>query len=508
MTNANREQLEQQTREFIEKYNLRHIELINDEYMLEVTSDHFMEWLPRVVPLVAIALVCVLAAIMNASGLRLEMGSNIDDPFNMIVLGVLGIIALGWALTPMRAAATRSRASTIFTRMAMSIGVFVILAVAVLYARGGLELANEPGVGLSLQTLVFNPVNIVLIILAVLFAVSAFYVYVESENDHLILTNQRVIRSDREVLGKYQTDQIYVYDIQDVVSKTENYFQHWLKYGNITVQSVRRKLEFRGAEYAQDLQAKIIAQMKAVRSERNMEDLHEVVDTKVYGRPAYRGLPKRGMILSESPAWLRYLAPDNPEIDDKGTIIWRPHWVFLILTLVPPVVFLVASFFVIIVAFQTGFLAAFWMVPLIIGVLLVFFGWAAYRYEDHINDLYILSPTSITDIEKKPWGPEDRRNASLGALQNVTSKTTLISRWLKYGDVFLETAGKGEFTFHRVPYPNEVVRTINNYQDEFRRGERKRSLDDMGSMLKYYHDEQIKERQNRTASASPENPPL
>jgi hypothetical protein len=148
------------------------------------------------------------------------------------------------------------------------------------------------------------------------------------------------------------------------------------------------------------------------------------------------------------------------------------------------------------------------MVPLIIGVLVIFFGWAAYRYEDHINDLYILSPTSITDIEKKPWGPEDRRNASLGALQNVTSKTTLISRWLKYGDVFLETAGKGEFTFHRVPYPNEVVRTINNYQDEFRRGERKRSLDDMGSMLRYYHDEQIKERQNRAASASPENPPL
>jgi hypothetical protein len=30
----------------------------------------------------------------------------------------------------------------------------------------------------------------------------------------------------------------------------------------------------------------------------------------------------------------------------------------------------------------------------------------------------------------------------------------------------------------------------------------------MGSMLKYYHDEQIKERQSRAASPSPENPPL
>jgi hypothetical protein len=178
------------------------------------------------------------------------------------------------------------------------------------------------------------------------------------------------------------------------------------------------------------------------------------------------------------------------------------------LTLIPPVVFLVVSFFVIIVASQLDFITGFWVAPLMILSLIVFLGWGAYRYEDHINDLYILSPTSITDIEKKPWGPEDRRNASLGALQNVTSKTTLVSRWLNYGDVFLETAGKGEFTFHKVPYPNEVVRTINNYQDEFRRGEKKRSLEDMGLMIKYYHDEQIKEHQHHATSASPENPPL
>jgi hypothetical protein len=508
MTNANRESLDQKTREFIERYDLRHIELIHDEHMLEVTSDHFMEWLPRVVPLVAIALVCVLAAILNASGLRLQMDSDIADPFNMIVLGVLGVVGLGWALTPMRAASTRSRASTVFTRLAMAIGVLVLIAIVVLYARGGVTLANDASTSLSIQTLVFNPVNVLLIIVGVLFGVSAFYVYVESENDHLILTNQRVIRSDRQVFGQYQTDQIYIQDIQNVISKTENYFQHWLKYGNISVQSVRRTLEFRGAEYAQDLQSKIMAQVKAIRNERNIEDLHEVIDTKVYGRPPKAVLPKRGMILSESPALLRALVPDNPLIADDGTITWRPHWVFLVLTLIPPVVFLVVCFFLIIVASQTGLISGFWTAPLVLVVLAIFIGVAAYRYEDHINDLYILSPTSITDIEKKPWGPEDRRNASLGALQNVTSKTTLISRWLNYGDVFLETAGKGEFTFHKVPYPNEVVRTINNYQDEFRRGEKKRSLEDMGLLIKYYHEEQAKEHQGRAPSASPENPPL
>jgi hypothetical protein len=76
---------------------------------------------------------------------------------------------------------------------------------------------------------------------------------------------------------------------------------------------------------------------------------------------------------------------------------------------------------------------------------------------------------------------------------------------MNYGDVFLETAGRGEFTFHQVPYPDEVVRTINNYQDEFRRGEKKRNLEDMGLLIKYYHEEQMKGGA-RPASASPDNP--
>jgi hypothetical protein len=512
MTNANEaKNLEQQTREFIEKYNLRHIELINGEYILEVTSDHFMEWLPRVLPLIGIAVLCMLASFLDASGLRLELG-HILDPIIISLLVLFGFVATTKQISSSRnkpSQSQESKASTMFVELAIVVGSIVLLLLAgALYVYDGMIDGEGVATGLSMRTLFYDWINVIMIIVGLVYFGFAFYVYIESENDHLLLTTQRVIHSDREVLGKYQNDQIYVHDIQDVSSKTENYFQHWLKYGNIKVQSVRRTLEFRGAEYAQDMQAKIMAQMKAVRSERNMEDLHEVVDTKVYGRPAYRGLPKQGMILSESPAWLRYLAPDNPEIDEKGTITWRPHWIFLILTLIPPVVFLVVSFFVIIVASQLDFITGFWVAPLMILSLIVFLGWGAYRYEDHINDLYILSPTSITDIEKKPWGPEDRRNASLGALQNVTSKTTLVSRWLNYGDVFLETAGKGEFTFHKVPYPNEVVRTINNYQDEFRRGEKKRSLEDMGLMIKYYHDEQIKEHQHHATSASPENPPL
>jgi uncharacterized membrane protein YdbT with pleckstrin-like domain len=126
-------------------------------------------------------------------------------------------------------------------------------------------------------------------------------------------------------------------------------------------------------------------------------------------------------------------------------------------------------------------------------VILIFLAWSAYRVEDVRNEEYVLTPTSIIDVEKIPWGPEDRRTASIGAVQNVTTKTTLISRLLHHGDVIVETAGRGEFTFYHVPYPDEVVKMIQHYQDEFRKGDRKRSLEDMANLLRQYHEAQLEE---------------
>ncbi|NCC36782.1 MAG: PH domain-containing protein, partial [Chloroflexia bacterium] len=132
-------------------------------------------------------------------------------------------------------------------------------------------------------------------------------------------------------------------------------------------------------------------------------------------------------------------------------------------------------------------------------VMLVFVAWAAYEVEDYRNDTYTLTPEKVIDIEKKPFGPEDRREAGLGSINNVQSKTTYISNLLGYGDVELSTAGSGgNFTFHRVPRPADVVTKITEYNVRFKRKDKDRALNDTLALLRHYHEAQIKHDEIKT----------
>jgi len=105
----------------------------------------------------------------------------------------------------------------------------------------------------------------------------------------------------------------------------------------------------------------------------------------------------------------------------------------------------------------------------------------------------------VVDIEKKPFGPEDRRQAGLGAITNVQFSTTFISNLLGYGDVILETAGAGgRFTFTHVPRPNEVVTVISDYIVQFKRGEKAKTLDDTVELLTRYHEAQQRHNELNT----------
>jgi len=135
-----------------------------------------------------------------------------------------------------------------------------------------------------------------------------------------------------------------------------------------------------------------------------------------------------------------------------------------------------------------GLLPGPWLTVFIIAILIAFLAWSAWEIEDFRNDMYILTPTNIIDIEKKPFGPEDRRAASLGAITNVSFETTFISNFLGYGNVVVETAGSGgKFTFLHVPKPRDVVTMINDYYVMFKRADKERSLNDMLELLRHYH---------------------
>jgi hypothetical protein len=267
---------------------------------------------------------------------------------------------------------------------------------------------------------------------------------------------------------------------------------------------VRKRLVFKGAERAKEVQRNIQARLNEVRAKQAEFNFKEMIDTGVYGQKPSVTPPQIAPPASSTPGMLLWLLPENPQYtQSSNTLIWHPHWVFLPLVLLPPVATLIIGVLLIWAAAQFNMLAT---LPLVvIGLLFVpaCIVWIIYNVEDHVNDVYILTPTNVIDVEKKPWGPEDRRSASIGAIQNITTKTSLISRWIGFGDVFLETAGRGEFTFHNVPDPRMVVRMINTYQDNFRRGDKERAMKDTLSLIRYYHNAEQERREESYAESRP-----
>jgi hypothetical protein len=289
---------------------------------------------------------------------------------------------------------------------------------------------------------------------------------------------------------RHHQDQVTLDDIQNVKAETKTYFQQWLKYGTVTIQSANAggSIIFDYASRPMEMQDAINARLREWRSQRTAEQFRQMIRTRIYGGSADKSLPATHYRVTHPPFVLNLITHSNPEYAPDGTVTWRPHWLFIVLSLVRPMGALLLLLIATLVGAQAGWLSSGWFALLLIGAIIGFLGWAAWEIEDHKNDLYILTLTSVIDIDKKPFGPEDRRTASLGAIQNVTFRTTFFSQLLGYGDVVLETAGSGgKFTFHRVPRAPEVVATVNEYLAAFKKGEKERNLNDTINLIKTYH---------------------
>ena len=97
--------------------------------------------------------------------------------------------------------------------------------------------------------------------------------------------------------------------------------------------------------------------------------------------------------------------------------------------------------------------------------------WNLWNVLDWQNDLYILTTDRIIDLEKVPLISEDRREARLQQIQDVHYVMPgFINRLLDFGDVEVETAGRGGgFTFRSVPHPRQVQAEIFARVDQVRK---------------------------------------
>jgi len=155
-------------------------------------------------------------------------------------------------------------------------------------------------------------------------------------------------------------------------------------------------------------------------------------------------------------------------------VIYRKHWVVLVLEAWMPVlgilgtlvlifqrlIYLARSPSEVLIPLNGGFWVDPWAGALFI-VLLVFVGWFIYRVMDWSNDQFIVNAEQIIDLDREPFGTE-RRNAA--QLENILGteyeRIGILGNIFNFGTVYI-TVGGTKLAFENVLDPAAVQSDIN-----------------------------------------------
>jgi hypothetical protein len=308
--------------------------------------------------------------------------------------------------------------------------------------------------------------------------------YIDWSNDYYIITNQRVV---------YQERVVFLYDsrmespLEAVQSTTINTSQwgRWLGYGNVAIRTYIGTILFRQVPYPDQVQS--VVQEHQLRSQYHethteIKRIKSMIDKRIRLGPDQPALPKS------------FKAPAPKQVDPTqvflstmfhlryeigGTVIFRTHWFILLQKIFFPTLILLGLMVIFIYSALNQF-------PLLsiqstCGVLFLFgmmiFAWWFYQYMDWHNDVYLITPDQVVDVNKKPLGREERQAAPIKNILSIEYKRLgVLGLLLNFGTVYIRV-GDQKLTFDDVLNPSEVQRELfhrlskKNYEEKIKQSD-------------------------------------
>lgn len=307
--------------------------------------------------------------------------------------------------------------------------------------------------------------------------------YIDWSNDYYIVTNQRVIWLEK-VIGLHDSrEEAPLGTILSVGVETDT-LGRILKYGNVIVRTFVGKLEFDHVDHplqASDMIREYWERTKAITTRSQMNVMKDTIKQKlglpVEKRPEVELSPLVSVNeekVLKTPLWLLVLQNFMQlRIEDGGKVTYRKHWFILLKQGWKPVSLfvlgLVLFFWRVITVATTPnlpFLRPGSYLPdtlsmVILLLTLLDLVWVWYEYEDWKNDIFRVTNDEIFDIDRKPFGSEERRSAQIENILSTSYKRSgLIANVFNYGTVFI-TVGGTQMAFEDVMDPAAVQADIN-----------------------------------------------
>ncbi|MCU0474723.1 MAG: cyclic nucleotide-binding domain-containing protein [Anaerolineae bacterium] len=296
------------------------------------------------------------------------------------------------------------------------------------------------------------------------------YYYVDWRNDWLVITDQRVLRVERDILRfRVQTQEVGLTSIQAVKAALPpvDPMARLLRYGDVQINTAGaagnvsmdkipnperiKDFVFRQAEVARRL-AGLSPDLPGGGGDDDIDAFGETNTDP--GRPAER---------------VGFLA--TKFLNTRGETVYRHHWTVWLRGVFLPLLVVGVGGVMVVFGAALPFLQGLGSLAAVAGVFVVLVGglWFWLADWDWRNDLYIVSDTVVTLLRRRPlYLQYNEDQVLLSRVHNIEAVTSgLLRSLLDYGDVRLLLLGdETPKEFRDVPAPLRVREEISRRQRE------------------------------------------
>jgi hypothetical protein len=309
---------------------------------------------------------------------------------------------------------------------------------------------------------------IIPIALVFVFAIALWvaWLVVDWGNDYYMVTNQRVVWVEK-VIGLFESRQEAPLSTVLSVGVETDMIGRVLDYGHVIVRTFVGKIPFNHVSHPNHA-SRLVEEYWGRAKERNLSSEKEAMKDALRKRLNLPIPPKPEAAAPEPQTFSKLRRPGvfklflanifSLQMEDGETITYRKHRFVLLKYIWLPTMILIVLF-----AWWLGqiFLQGFDTMTLALPVVAVPFAlWWIYQYMDWANDIFKVTPDQIIDIDKTPFGSEERRAAALeNILSTESQRIGILGNIFNYGTVYI-TVGGSKLEFQDVFDPATVQSDI------------------------------------------------
>jgi hypothetical protein len=338
-------------------------------------------------------------------------------------------------------------------------------------------------------------------LMLVLAGILSVYIYLEWANDSIIITDQRVVRIQRNILMFSQRiSEISIESVQEANADMppRDPFAYLLNYGRVEIKTAGA-----AGNVILDFIPEPEAMQETIMEDVRLQDVHNAERQRQVMRAEFdRWLQDDGQVApkitplgdnpdAEKPVQRPPLSPFVYRFMTNEGLVYRKHWAAWAKAITLP--FLVIAFavllaiFALTVPFFRDLGAIAWVASFL--TLLAGLAWFWYADWDWRNDYYIINDTTITIVHQRPFFLQNERDrVFLKQVDNVVLETSgILQQIFRYGDVRISlVGGNGYKLFDDIPHPQELQNDLSRRQMRVRQQQEEEQMRNQREMLGEY----------------------